>query len=154
MKKLILVMAAIMAAGAFSYQIVDADPYRRGGGGYGYGCDGPGCGGAGPNPEDFAAREKFFEDTREIRGLLFEKRSQYAEVIRTEPADKSRARELWSEIYDLQKEIDKIAAEQGITLGGPGYCLGPDGDYEGDRQNRNSRGNCGSGPRGGCRSAS
>ncbi len=153
MKKLILVMAAIMAAGVFSYQLVDAGPYGRGGG-YGYGCNGNGFGGAGANPEDFAAREKFYEDTREIRSRLFEKRSQYAEVMRTEPADKKRAQELWSEIFDLQKEIDKIAAEQDIALGGPGYCLGPDGDYEGDRQNRNFRGNRGYGPRGGCWSAS
>ncbi|MDT8335118.1 MAG: hypothetical protein RQ753_05430, partial [Desulfurivibrionaceae bacterium] len=111
MKKLILVMAAIVAVGTLSYQIVDADPNRRGGG-YGYGCNGAGGCGGGPglNQGDFEAREKFYEDTKELRSQLFEKRSEYAEFMRTAPVDKILAQELWSEIFDLQEKIGKIAA--------------------------------------------
>jgi len=146
MKTLILTLAVVLTFGTLSYQIADADPYA--GRGYGYGCGGNG-GGPAFSKQDFAAREKFYDETREIRKQLFELRQQYAETLNTDPVDKTRAEELWSQIFDLQTEIRKLATEKEIFLGGPGYCLGPEGYYKGDADKSSFRGNRGSGRRGG-----
>ena len=142
MKKLILTLAAVIAVGVLSYQVADANPYTRGGG---YGCGGPGYGRSVGNNENFEAREKFYTETKEIRKQLFEKRGEYAEVLNTDPVDKAQAQELWSEIFDLQTQIRKLAADQDIFVGGPGYCLGPNGYFEGDATKSTFRGNRGYG---------
>ena len=129
MKALVLTMAAVLAFGTLSYQFADARPFGRGG-------YGPGCGNCGNGPafseQDLAERDKFYEETEEVRAQLFELRQQYAEALDSDPVDKEKAEELWSQIFDLQTEIRKMAKDQGIALGGPGYCLGPNGYYEGD----------------------
>jgi hypothetical protein len=154
MKKLILVMAAIVALGTLTYRIAGADPYQ-GGGGYGYGCNGPGYGWKAPDKVSFEAREKFYEATKDLRKQLYEARTDYAEVMAADPVDKTRAQELWSEIFDLEKQIRTLAAEQDVFIGGAGFCLGPNGYYEGAENNyRGGRGRGGYGYRGNCWSAS
>jgi|GEM_PF-2287358 len=141
MKKLIFAMAAIVVLGTLSYRIADADQYSRGG--YGYGCNGPGYAWSAPGKVNFEAREKFYEESKEIRQQLFEKRGEYADVLNTDPVDKAKARELWGEIYGLQTEIEKMAADKNVFLGGPDYCLGPNGYYEGAAEEANFPGNRG-----------
>lgn len=146
MKTLILTLAAVLAFTAFSYQYVAAGPFS--GRGPGYGCGGPGCGGNALNKEDFAAREKFYDDTRETRKKLFELRQEYGETLNAEPVDKARAEEIWSQMFDLQTDLRKQAEEQGVTLGGPRDCLGPDGYYEGDADKSSFKGKRGFGRQG------
>jgi hypothetical protein len=147
MKTLILTLAAVLVFGTLSYQYADARPFG-GRGGFG-----PGCGGCANGPalsdQDLADREKFYEETEPIRRQLFELRQQYAETLDSDPVDKDKAEELWSQIFDLQTEIRTMAKEQGIVLGGPGYCLGPNGYYEGDGEKSSFRGNRGFGRQGG-----
>ena len=159
MKPLILTLAAVLAFGTLSYQIADAGPGSgRGYGGCGngpssgrgYTPDYGGCdGGPAFNEQDSAAREKFFADTSEIRKQLFELRQQYAETLNSDPVDKAAAEELWSQIFDLQTEIRKMAEENGITPGGPGYCRGPEGYNEEGADKSSFNGNRGFGSRGG-----
>lgn len=146
MKKFILTVAAAISIGTLSYQIADANPYARGNG---YGCGVPGYGQSALNKEGFDAREKFYEESKEIRKELFEKRSEYAEILNADPVDKGQAQEVWSEIFDLQAQIRKLAAEQDVFVGDPNYCLGPNGFYEGDEAKGNFKGNRGYGRRGG-----
>ena len=149
MKALILTMAAVIAFGTLSYQYADAGPFA-GPAGYGPGCGGC-ANGNGPavNDQDLEERDKFYEETTEIRKQLFELRQQYADTLNADPVDKDKAAEIWSQIFDLQNEIRTKAKEQGIVLGGPGYCLGPDGYYEGDADKSSFRGNRGFGRQGG-----
>ena len=160
MKTLILTLAAVQAFGTLSYQIADAGP----GPGRGYGGCGNGpssgrsdtppdygdcAGGQAFNEQDSTAREKFFSDSSEIRKQIFELRQQYAETLNTDPVDKTAAEGIWSQIFDLQTEIRKMATESDLFLGGPGYCLGPEGYYEGDADKSSFNGNRGFGSQGG-----
>ena len=148
MKTLILTLAAVLVFGTLSYQFADARPFDGRGRGYGNGC---GSCGNGPaySDQDSADRQKFYSETDEIRNQLFELRQQYAETLDSDPVDKEKAEELWSQIFDLQTEIRTMAREKGIVLGGPGYCLGPEGYYEGDTNKSSFKGGRGFGPRGG-----
>ncbi|MEN8136147.1 MAG: hypothetical protein ABFS18_11525 [Thermodesulfobacteriota bacterium] len=138
MKALIMTLAAVLTFSFVFSQFATAAPnYSRG---YGYGCGGPGFGGANFSKEDFATRDKFYEDTRETRKQLFDLQEEYAKALNSDPVDKDRAEELWSEMFDLRSEIQKLAKDEGVFLGGPAYCLGPNGYYEGGANKSNYRG--------------
>ena len=133
-----MTLAAVLTFSFVFSQLASAGPYA--GRGYGYGCGGPGSGGKAFSKEEYAAREKFYEETREIRKQLFELQEEYAEVLNSDPVDKDRAEELWSEMFDLRSEIQQLAKDEGVFLGGPSYCLGPNGYYVGKTGKSNSRG--------------
>ena len=138
MKISIMTLAAVLTFSFVFNQFASAGSYA--GRGYGYGCGGPGYGGTALSKEDLAAREKFYEETQEIRKQLFQAQQEYAEVLNSDPFEKGKAEELWSEMFDLRSEIQELAKESGVYLGGPSYCLGPDGYYEGDADKSNYRG--------------
>jgi hypothetical protein len=138
MKAFVFSLAAVLSFTFVFSQFASAGPYS--GRGYGYGCGGPGFGSATFSKKDFEAREKFYEETREIRRQLFDLQEEYAKALNSDPVDKERAEELWSEMFDLRTEIQKLAKDEGVFLGGPSYCLGPNGYYEGDTNKSNYRG--------------
>jgi Spy/CpxP family protein refolding chaperone len=138
MKTAIMTLAAVLTFGLIFSQFASAAPSleRKSG----YGCGGPGYGQSTFSKEDLEARQKFYEDTRESRKQLFELQKEYATVLNTDQVDKDRAEELWSEMFDLRNEIQKLAKDEGVLLGGPSYCLGPNGYYEGDTNKSKYRG--------------
>ena len=74
---------------------------------------------------DDETRQQFFDDTEDLRQQLFEKRSAYFQLMSQANPDKDEAEALWSEIFDLQQEIQAKAAEYGMTPGlGRGGCGG------------------------------
>lgn len=137
MKTLIMTLAAALTFGLVFSQFASAGPYL--GRGSGYGCGGPGYGQSTFSKEDYEARQKFYEDTQETRKQLYEIQEEYAKVLNSDPVDKDRAEELWSEMFDLRSEIQKLAKDKGVFLGGPAYCQGPNGYYEGDTSKSNYR---------------
>ena len=129
MKKVLATLAVVLTLSFVTIQVASAAP----GWGNGWGCNGPGYGRFGSSEEAkkaYEAREQFYADTAEIRKELYEKRSEYFDIVNGENGDKEAAKELWSKIFDLQKEIRSLAEEKGVFLGGPEYCLGPNGYYE------------------------
>ena len=137
MKTAIMTLAAVLTFGMVFGQFASAAPSleRRSG----YGCGGPGSGQSTLSKEDLEARQKFYEDTRESRKQLFELQREYGAALNTDPVDKDRAEELWSEMFDLRNEIQQLAKDNDVFLGGPAYCLGPNGYYEGDTNRSNYR---------------
>lgn len=135
MKTAIFTLAAVLTFGLLSYQLAFAGSNTS----QGYGCGGPGVGRTALNTENSTARDKFYAETRATRKQLSDLRQEYAVVLNTDPVDKDRAEELWSEMFDLRTEIQTLAKEQGILLGGTAYCLGPNGYYEEDLTRQNSR---------------
>jgi zinc resistance-associated protein len=122
MKKLSLLLAA-MVLGLFFLTPAFAG---RGGwgpgaaaGGYGYGpgyCDGPYFRG---DLDDQAeqARQKFLEQSKELRQQLYDKKTTYYDLMDQEKPDKEAAAKLWGEIFDLQSQLQKMAAEAGFRPG-------------------------------------
>lgn len=138
MKKTLVTLALAMAVGLAGINMAEA---RWGGGGYGPGqggCNGPRGGQF--SAEDQEARQEFFNETKELRTQLREKQAAYFEEMNKETPDKDAANAIWSEIFDLQSQIQAKAAEAGIERGlgrGPGFggrganspCGGP-GSYD------------------------
>ena len=122
MKKAILTIALVMAVGLVSFNAAEA---RWGGGwmmagsGYGAGnCNGPG----GWNQEKkltYEEMERFHDETTDLRKQLFEKRTEYYNVMNQENPDKELAKTLWGEMYDLQNDMHKKALAEGM-MGGDG----------------------------------
>lgn len=125
MKKTIMTLALVVAVGLAGINIAEA---RWGGGGgwmmgdanYGPGyCNGP----RGWNAKTSVTYEnmgKFHSDTADIRKQMYEKRSEYYEVINQENPDKELAKEIWSQLFDLQNEMHEKAEAAGMQ---PGYGM-------------------------------
>ena len=97
--------------------------WMMGNGNTGYGpgaCNGPG-GRGGNTSANYENMEKFHNDTADLRQQLFEKRSEYYEAINQENPDKELAKELWSQLFDLQQQMHEKAVDSGIMQ--PGYGM-------------------------------
>ena len=115
MKKTIVTLALALAVGFAGINMAEA---RWGGGGYGPGqggCNGPRGGQF--SEEEQEARQEFFHDTKELRDQLRDKQAAYFDEMNKDDADKDIAGEIWSEIFELQSQIQAKAAEAGIERG-------------------------------------
>ena len=102
MKKTMTALAIALTVGVLGYQIADAGPGHWGGGGGPGGCNGPyGASNAAPSQE----WQTFRDDTADLRKQLREKRTEYHTLMNGENVDKDAAQALWSEMFDLQKQI-------------------------------------------------
>lgn len=95
-------------------------------GGFGWDDGGGYCGRyyAGDNSTDPAAVEKFDEATRAIRRSLVVKRSELRALFNGENVDEKRVAQLTGEIFDLETDLDKKAAEAGL-YGRSAFGYGP-----------------------------
>ncbi len=118
MKKAIVALALIAAVGFAGANAAEA----RWGGGWmmgGAGGNGPGyCNGPGSSGnQDYEAIKNFQNETTELREQIFEKRQEYAEILRQENPDKELAKQIWSELFDLQNEMREKALTAGLFNG-------------------------------------
>jgi len=161
MKKLVTILAITVVLGLAVLQTAEAGWgwWGRGGErGYGRGY-GPGdCGGPRYGREldekEIKARDDFFNETKDMRRDLFDKRQEYAALMDQENPDKDKAAQLWSEIFDLQAKLQEKAGAAGFgprsenrrrgygseDCGVPGCGNGPRGGYG------YGPGDCGGGP--------
>ncbi|RMG02969.1 MAG: hypothetical protein D6726_06555 [Nitrospirae bacterium] len=114
------------------------------GGGFGPGyCQGP-AGGYGPGymrgfgpgacGGPYGVDQKFFEETKDLRKQLHEKRFEYFETLRDPNADREKVAKLEKEIEELQEKIYEKSPRRGFRGGfyggmnGGGWnCPGPGG---------------------------
>jgi hypothetical protein len=125
---------AVIAIGVIALLAAGAAAYAHGGGGYGYGGGygghmGPGYGGhmgAGygyGGGYDNEERQKFLEETADIRRALHEKRFDLREAYRT--GDEAKAEAIEKEMEELR---DNLAEKGGFDMGkrrGYGKGFGP-----------------------------
>ena len=116
MRKLLIVAATVGFLGFTGMQAVSAH-----GGYYGY------CGQYYDSDvsKNNPAVEKFNADTLDIRRALIVKRNELRALLNNDNADANRVAQLSGEIFDLETDLAKKAAEAGLT-GRPGDGHGPD----------------------------
>lgn len=73
------------------------------------------------NPSGSADQQKFFDETRDLRRQMHEKRFELMELYRNPEADRAQAEALEKEIGDLQAKIRDKAGELKIAQG-YGFC--------------------------------
>lgn len=132
MKKIWLAVALVGTLSLVGYQIADAGPGWYGGGmmgsgymmGPGYGCNnGPQAGGRALDEDAIKARDKFFEETNELRKEITMKNAEFTAVMNQEKPDEKKIAKLSGEIFDLRTQLREKAQKAGIRDGfGPGYC--------------------------------
>jgi hypothetical protein len=111
MKKLILAVAVVGLLAFAGVRMVAAH------GGYG---QGPGFGFCGQyydsdNPKDDAAVKKFETETHDIRKSLAVKRNELRALLQQDNPDEKRVAKLTGEVFDLEADLDKKAAEAGLS---------------------------------------
>ena len=90
-----------------------------------------------------AEQQKFFDETRELRKAMHDKRFELMEAYRTAEPDEKKIDGLEKEIAGIKEKIQAKAKELGVTTG-PGACGNPGMGCQGAGQ----CGNCNqSGPR-------
>lgn len=160
MKKALTVMLLSLLMGAAFMTPAFAGGWGRGGErGWGPGgCDGS-CASRGGNGDLDKSRQEFQDQTRELRQQLFDKKNAYHEMLDQVNPNKEEAAKLWSEIFDLQAKLRKMAADAGFSpddlrrgegggraCGGPACGNGPRGCNNTPRDCDGRA--CGNGPRG------
>lgn len=126
MKKTVLAIAAAAMIGLAGYQLAEARPWG-GGPGMGADCATMGCQGQGQgqmSEEALKAREKFSNETTELRKKIFSKKTELDAVLRGEKPDEKKAAKLSEELFDLKDQMHKKAQEAGLAKAGFG-CGGP-----------------------------
>ena len=123
MKKTITTLALSLTLGLAISQISEAGWGKGLGNGPGS-CGSPSC--AQSTTADNEAFQEFLAETETLRTDLFEKRSEYFEIMRSGDVDKDEAQVVWSEMFDLKKQIQEKATALGIEpgAGGRGGCGG------------------------------
>ena len=131
MKKTVLAVAAIAIIGLTGYQLAEARP---GGGGPGMRPDCAMMGGQGQGQGQMSekalkAKEKFFNETTELRKKMFSKKTELDAVLSGENPDEKQAARLSGALFDLRDQMHKKAQEAGLTkagfgCGGPGMGMG------------------------------
>jgi hypothetical protein len=131
-KHVLVIMLVLGLAGVLGF----SDPSFAGrgrGGGYGADCSGPGSGdcprgyrqGGGGyagdlTDEEIATLEKersaYFEQTRDMRDALYQKRLELRSELAKQNPDAKRAAELQKEISALDGELDQKALEQRLRM--------------------------------------
>jgi Spy/CpxP family protein refolding chaperone len=114
-----------------------------GGSGYGPGnCGGPNFRGE-LDEQAVQARQEFLDQSKELRQQLYDQKTAYSELMQQETPDKEEAAKLWGGIFDLQTQLQEMAADAGFEPGrwrnagcgnGPGAgigrgCNGPGGRW-------------------------
>lgn len=152
MKKTWLAVVAVVTMSVAGYQIANAGPGWGGMMGPGYGgygnCQNYGAGpqGQGLDEEALAKREKFFEETTDLRKQMAVKGAELEALMNQEQPDEKKVASLTGEVFDLRNQLRTKARESGIQRGfGAGYCNGPYGGGPGMGRGY-GRGGCG-GPR-------
>jgi len=126
MKKTLLAVAAIATIGLGGYQLADAQPWG-GGPGMGSGCammGGAGQGQGQMSEETLKARDKFFNETTDLRKKMVSKKTELDAVMSGEKPDEKKAAKLSEELFDLRDQMHKKAQEAGLVKAGVG-CGGP-----------------------------
>ncbi len=120
MKKLIIAVAAVGLLGFAGIQIASAHGGYARGNDYGY------CGQYydGDNTKDDATLEKFRSETNDIRKGLVVKKSELTALLRQDNPNEKRVAQLSGEVFDLENELNRKAADKGIT-GRSSYGHGP-----------------------------
>jgi len=128
-KGLFLVLVAALGLGLMTADSAWAGPWGRGG-----------CWGAGANPtpeqasQVFDLKQKFFNDTADLRRQMALKRAEMAALWNSQSPDQNqisaKQKELWALREQLQAKATTYQAEAGkiAPLGyGPGLGMGPGG---------------------------
>jgi len=71
-----------------------------------------------------AEQQKFFDETRELRKAMHDKRFELMEAYRTADPDEKKIDGLEKEIAGIKEKIQAKAKELGVTTG-PGFCGNP-----------------------------
>ena len=111
MKQLLMAVAVVGLLGFAGVQMASAHGGYGQGGGYGY------CGdnSDGDDTKDNAAWEEFRTETNDIRRSIVVKRSELRALSNQDNPDAKRVAQLTGELFDLQNDLDKKAADKGIT---------------------------------------
>ena len=114
MKRLLIAVAMIGLLGFAGIQMASAHGGYAKGGDYGY------CGEYSDDEnvkgsKDKATLEKFRSETTDIRKGIIVKRSELRALMSQDNPDEKRAAQLTGEIFDLENDLDKKAADIGIT---------------------------------------
>lgn len=156
MKKSIIIISTLLLTAWIASSAFAWGPGRGHGMGFGYNQDCPGYGGQSAitdlsreqRDELTALRQKFIDDTYEIRSAKFQKQQEMRLLMETSDPDRAKLSELSQDIADLQKQLrdkgidarlaaKKIAPElgfgagfghgryRGFGRGGQGGCQGP-----------------------------
>lgn len=133
MKRFITTIAIVLTLGVVGYQVAGAAP------GWGRGYGPGGCGGYGsgmmgnswatPDEKAFEAREKFLDETKELRKQIVTKQAELSALYNNDDARVKDVATLRSELFDLQNDMRKQAVEKDIVAYGPDFCFGPGGGY-------------------------
>ena len=120
MKKLLMAVALVGLIGFAGIQMASAHGGYARGDNYGY------CGqySEGDDTKDDATLEKFRSETNEIRKSIVVKKSELSALLRQDNPDEKRVAQLSGEVFDLENELNKKAADKGIT-GRSSYGHGP-----------------------------
>ena len=139
-KKIILGLALIGAVAIAGIQSAGASP--RGGGAYGWGnsecdgnCGGPGYGRQQLSEESLKARDKFMNDTVQLRKEMITKKAEKRALMIGDNPDAKRVSQLTGEIFDIREQLKTKAEENGIeNIGFKGI-----GDERGQGMRRGQR---------------
>lgn len=136
MKKIVTTIA-LVAAIALVSQAAQARWGKGGGNNFNQGA----CGNCDQNSTvDAEARQTFLADTEDLRTQLREKRVEYFTFMNGDNVNKDQAQILWSEMFDLQQQIQEKAVEAGLDPqagsggrfgNGPGRGCGSNGGGNG-----------------------
>ncbi len=124
-KQLKMVVAALFTFALIYATAASAGPGwgQRGGGGYGCGnCDGPV---AQLDEKQIEERDKFFDETQDLRKELITKKAELRAMMNQENADPKAVGQLSGEVFELQSSLQKKAREAGLPLSRAGNCNGP-----------------------------
>ena len=121
MKKLLIAVSVVGLLGFAGLQIASGHGGYGHGGGYEY----YGQDNESGTTKDNSVVEKFNTETNDIRRSIIVKRSELRALLNQDNPDEKRVAQLTGEVFDLETDLDKKAADAGIT-GRSNYGHGPD----------------------------
>lgn len=127
-----LALVVLLGISVFGYGMAEAGPGRHGrmgapgSGGCCQFCGGPGSG-AELDEESLAARDKFFNETVNLRRQVVVKSAEIDALMSRENPDEKKVGLLTGEVFDLKNQLHAKAEEYGIKAGGY-FCGGPYGN--------------------------
>ena len=124
-KRLTMVVAAV-----FTFALIYVSTASAGPGWGSRGGDGPGCGNCnGPvaqlDEKQIEERDKFFDETQDLRKELITKKAELRAMMSQENTDPKAVGQMSGEVFELQSTLQKKAREAGMSQARAGYCNGP-----------------------------
>jgi len=119
-KLLLLLLSAMLGLISLTPAFACRGGWGLGGGpgshgyGPGYG-DGPYYRGGDRDEQIDQARKKFLDQSKALRQRLYDRKTTYYDLLAQEKPNKEEAAKLWNEIFDLQTQLQKMAADAGFT---------------------------------------